>query len=372
MTYHHGITAQEKVQGILPMRNADTSTIALLATSSDADNDMYPLNTPVLLPGIKQDNLSKAGSNGTLYKSLKHIRELTNPTVIVLRLSDPTDVDSLDALLKCQSLFGVTPKLMGAPEIDTPEITRKLISLANRRRAVVYASPRDDDGNLLTELSEITQYRDTYGARELCLIENDWASDQPIIATALALRAKINEENPAGFTKSISNVPISVVDGISTPRTWDLEDPDTEVGYLNADEVTSVIQSEGFRFWGNRTCSSDPRFAFETGVLTAHFLLDTIIAGCFPFIDKPLTPLLVKDIIESINAKMREYVAKKYIIGGSVWYNEDINNASDLSQGILYIDYDYTPVPTLENLHLTQRITDRYLVDFSKLIAQAN
>jgi len=36
----------------------------------------------------------------------------------------------------------------------------------------------------------------------------------------------------------------------------------------------------------------------------------------------------------------------------------------------MYIDYDYTPVPTLENLFLNQRITDRYLVDFSKLIAQ--
>ena len=33
--------------------------------------------------------------------------------------------------------------------------------------------------------------------------------------------------------------------------------------------------------------------------------------------------------------------------------------------------YDYTPVPTLENLFLNQRITDRYLVDFSKLIAQS-
>ena len=108
----------------------------------------------------------------------------------------------------------------------------------------------------------------------------------PIIATALALRAKIDETDPASFTKSISNVAISTVDGISYPRTWDLEDPDTEVGYLNANEVTSLIQHEGFRFWGNRTCSDDPRFAFETTTRTAQFLLDTIIAGCFPFIDK--------------------------------------------------------------------------------------
>lgn len=192
----------------------------------------------------------------------------------------------------------------------------------------------------------------------------------PIIATALALRALIDETNPAAFTKSISNVAISTVDGISYPRTWDLEDPDTEVGFLNSHQVTSVIQHEGFRFWGNRTCSDDPRFAFETTTRTAQFLLDTIITGCFPYVDKPLTPILARDIIDSINAKLRQCVAKGWLIGASCWYNDAINSPSDLSQGFMYIDYDYTPVPTLENLFLNQRITDRYLVDFSKLIAQ--
>lgn len=192
----------------------------------------------------------------------------------------------------------------------------------------------------------------------------------PIIATALAMRALIDDTYPASFTKSISNVPVPGVAGIKQPRTWDLEDPNTEVGYLNANEVTSVIQHQGFRFWGNRTCSTDPRFAFETGVLTAQWLLDTIIEGCFPFVDQPLTPVLVRDIIESINAKLRATVSQGWLLGANCWYNDDLNNAQDLSQGMLWVDYDYTPVPTLENLKLNQRITDRYLVDFGKLIAQ--
>lgn len=36
-----------------------------------------------------------------------------------------------------------------------------------------------------------------------------------------------------------------------------------------------------------------------------------------------------------------------------------------LKAGKLYIDYDYTPVPPLENLTLHQRITDTYLADLS-------
>ncbi len=191
------------------------------------------------------------------------------------------------------------------------------------------------------------------------------------VLLAGVMRVKINDTYPASFTKSISNIPIASVSGIRYPRTFDTEDSNTEANYLNANEVTTLIQNKGFRYWGNRTCSADPRFAFETGVLTAQFLLDTISDGCFEFIDKPLTPILAKDIIESIRAKLRELVSKNWLIGANCWYNEEVNNPQELSQGKLYIDYDYTPVPTLENLHNTQRITDRYLVDFSKLIAQS-
>ena len=47
------------------------------------------------------------------------------------------------------------------------------------------------------------------------------------------------------------------------------------------------------------------------------------------------------------------------------------NLAEVLESGKLYIDYDYTPVPPLENLMFRQRITNRYLVDIAQLIAQA-
>jgi len=36
--------------------------------------------------------------------------------------------------------------------------------------------------------------------------------------------------------------------------------------------------------------------------------------------------------------------------------------------GSLTIDYDYTPVPPLEDLILQQRITDRYLANFAQSI----
>jgi phage tail sheath protein FI len=84
--------------------------------------------------------------------------------------------------------------------------------------------------------------------------------------------------------------------------------------------------------------------------------------------DKPMHPSLARDIIEGINAKFRELKAAGYIIDGQCWYDETANDATTLKAGKLAIDYDYTPVPPLEDLALRQRITDRYLVDFASRI----
>lgn len=172
--FHHGISAQEKTQGILPMRNANVSVIGLVVTSTDADDDMYPLDTPVLLTGITQDNIDKAGTTGTLRDCLQSIRDIYNPTVVILRVTEPLDVDTLDVLLTCQSRFGLMPKRLGAPEIDTPDVVLKLVSIAKRRRGIVYASPRKPDGTLITDKAAIVAYRDTYGDREICIIDGEW------------------------------------------------------------------------------------------------------------------------------------------------------------------------------------------------------
>ena len=183
---------------------------------------------------------------------------------------------------------------------------------------------------------------------------------------AAALRAETDKK--VGWHKSLSNIAVAGPTGISQPITWDLEDPDTDAGYLNSHDITTMIFHDGARFWGNRNCSDDPRFAFEVATRTAQFLLDTIIHGCCPFVDQPLTPFLAKDIIDSINAKLTEHVNAKRLIGASVWYDEAENSVEGLNEGILWIDYDFTAIPPLENLGLNQRITGRYMIDFSKLI----
>ena len=182
-------------------------------------------------------------------------------------------------------------------------------------------------------------------------------------ARALGLRAKIDEQT--GWHKSLSNVGVNGVTGISKDVFWDLQDPATDAGLLNQNDVTTLIRKDGFRFWGNRTCSDDPLFVFENYTRTAQVLADTMAEAHMWANDKPLTPVLVREIVAGINAKFRELVNAGYLLGASCWYDESANDATTLKAGKLFIDYDYTPVPPLEDLTLRQRITDTYLANFA-------
>ena len=108
---------------------------------------------------------------------------------------------------------------------------------------------------------------------------------------------------------------------------------------------------------------------FENYTRTAQVLADTMAEAHMWAVDMPLNPSLARDIIEGIRAKMRSLVNQGYLIGGDCWLDESVNDKDTLKAGKLAIDYDYTPVPPLENLMLRQRITDRYLVDFASRVS---
>ena len=182
-------------------------------------------------------------------------------------------------------------------------------------------------------------------------------------ARALGLRAKI--DNDIGWHKTLSNVPVNGVTGISKDVFWQLQSMDTDAGYLNSNEVTTLIQSNGLRFWGSRTCTDDPLFAFENSTRTSQVLSDTMAEGHMWAVDKPLHPSLARDIVEGINAKFRDLKNGGYIIDGECWFDPSVNSKESLKSGRLLLDYDFTPVPPLEDLTLRQRITDRYLADFA-------
>ncbi len=380
--YHHGVRVIEINTGTRVIRTVSTGVIGLVCIATDADNTVFPLDTPVLLTDVR-GAIGKAGTQGTLAKSLQAIVDQCDPLVVVVRVAEGVDdaattsnvigtvtgstYTGMQALLTAQTKLGVKPRILGVPLLDfTPAITTAMVAIAQKLRGMVYASASAID------VTSAVAYRDTFGARELMLIWPEFmawntttSAIEPAfaVARALGLRAKIDEDT--GWHKTLSNIAVNGVTGLSHDVYWDLQDPSTDAGVLNAADVTTLVKANGFRFWGSRTCSDDPLFAFESATRTAQVLADSIADAMLWAIDKPMHPSLVRDIVEGINAKFRELKALGYIIDGSAWYDDSVNTNTTLADGKLYIDYDFTPVPPLENLQLRQRITDRYLADFA-------
>jgi phage tail sheath protein FI len=385
--FHHGVRVVEINEGTRPIRTISTAVIGFVATADDADADYFPLNTAKLVTNLRQAQ-AKAGTNGTLAKTLDAISDQTNTICVVVRVETGADeaattsnviggVNSsgkmlgMQALLAAQAQLAVKPRILGAPGLDTPAVAAELAGIAQKLRGFAYISAWGANTK-----EEAVTYRDTFGQRELMVIWPeftgwDTTTNRTVnfnaVARALGLRAKI--DNDIGWHKTLSNIPVNGVTGLSADVFWDLQDPATDAGHLNANEVTTLINKKGFRFWGNRTCTADPLFAFENYTRTAQVLMDTIAEAHLWAIDKPMHGSLIKDIIEGINAKFSELKSNGYIVDGSAWFDPDTNTKETLKAGKLYVDYDYTPVPPLENLMLQQRITDRYLVNLAAAVA---
>lgn len=381
-SYHHGVRVHELNEGTRPIRTVSTAVIGLIATASDADAELFPLDTAVLLTNI-QGSIEKAGTQGTLARSLQAIADQTNAVVVVVRVEqkeDPAEQTTaviggqvggkytgMKALLTAEQNLKVKPRILGAPGLDTAEVTASLTGIAEKLRAFNYVSAYGCETK-----EEAVAYRDAIGSRETMVIWPDFlgwdtatSSTTTFEATARALGLRAKIDNDTGWHKTLSNVPVNGVTGISKDVFWQLQSMDTDAGYLNSNEITTLIQRDGFRFWGSRTCSVDPLFAFENYTRTAQVIADTMAEGHLWAVDKPLHPSLARDIVEGINAKFRDLKTQGYLIDASCWFDPFVNSKETLKSGRLILDYDYTPVPPLEDLTLRQRITDRYFSDFA-------
>jgi len=382
--YHHGVQVVEINDGTRVISTVSTAIVGMVCTASDADAGMFPLNEPVLITNV-QSAIAKAGKQGTLAASLQAIADQAKPVIVVVRVAEGSGEDAqaqtlsniigttdengkytgLKALLTAEAVTGVKPRILGVPGLDSLEVATALAPICQKLRAFGYVSAWG-----CKTISEAIKYRENFSQRELMVIWPDFlswntASNSSAVAystaRALGLRAAIDQS--AGWHKTLSNVGVNGVTGISTPVFWDLQESGTDADLLNEAGITTLIRKDGFRFWGNRTCSDDPLFLFENYTRTAQVIADTMADAHMWAVDKPITASLIRDIIDGINAKFRELKSNGYIIDATCWFDEEANDAASLKAGKLYIDYDYTPVPPLENLTLRQRITDKYLAN---------
>lgn len=342
-------------------------------------DEPFPLNKPVLIAGNVDAAAGNAGAGGTLKAALTAIGDQATPIVVVVRVAeDDEDQDTLvigevtdgnytglQALLAAEAQLGVRPRIIGCPGLDTAAVVAEMVDVAQKLRGMAYAAAIGDN------VAEAVVNRGTYSARELMLIwpgtSSAFAGD--IVARALGLRAKIDEQQ--GWHKTISNVALNGITGLSKDVHFNMLDPSTEAGVLNDGQVTTIIRQNGFRLWGNRTCADPdiaPQWSFESAVRTSHALQDEIARIVAPFLDQPMTIGLIKDLLETGNARFRQLTTEGRIVGAQMFFDQDENTPQELAAGRPHFRIEFTPAAPLENPQVALVITDFYYTGFADLL----
>ncbi len=248
--YHHGVRVVEVNEGTRSITTVSTAIVGMVCTGDDADAKMFPLNKPVLITDVLTAS-GKAGESGTLARSLDAIADQAKPVTVVVRVPQgETEEETttniigavtaegkktgMKALLSAQTQLGVKPRILGVPGHDNKAVATELLSVAQSLRGFAYLSAYG-----CKTVQEAITYRENFSQREGMLIWPDFTGWDTVLnaeatayatARALGLRAKIDEQT--GWHKSLSNVGVNGVTGISADVFWDLQDPATDAGLL--------------------------------------------------------------------------------------------------------------------------------------------
>lgn len=387
----HGVSVVEIDNGPRPIRTVRSSVIGLIGTAPDAEESSFPLDTPVLIAGSRLE-AAKLGTTGTLPAAIDGIFDQAGALVVVIRVEEGATesvtlsniiggVDAqtgqykgLQALLAAQSIVKVTPRLLIAPgfthqrPLDPDDETRQLanpvvaelLGIAERLRATIIA-----DGPNTTDSAAI-DYREDWGSSRVYVVDphvkvmkSGVIVTEPVSARVAGLIARI--DNDRGFWWSPSNNEINGIVGSHRPIDFALGDPNARANLLNENEVATIIQEDGYRLWGNRTCSSDPKWAFLSVRRTADMLNESLLRAHMWAVDRNITKTYVEEVTEGVNAYLRQLKAQGAILGGKCWADPDLNTPQAIQDGKVYFNFDFTPPYPAEHIIFRSHLVDDYL-----------
>jgi len=370
-SFLHGIETVEVDDGTRPIRTVKSSIIGLIGTAPDADADKFPLNHPVLIAGDPRAG-ADLGAAGTLKDGLDDIFDQAGAMVVVVRVEEGVDtagtltniigssaaMSGIHAFKAAENEVKVTPRIFCAPGFtsDRPgdaanPVVAELQGIAQSLRGVIIA-----DGPGTTKEDSVT-YREDWGSPRIYVVDPgvkvwDAAAKGPIVKPASGRVAGLiaKRDGERGFWWSPSNQTINGIVGAGRPIDFALSDPNCEANYLNEHEVATIIHKNGYRLWGNRTCATDPMWAFLPVRRTADMVYESVEAAFLWAMDRPMSANLILDIQGSVNAYLRHLKAVGAILGGKCWLDPTLNSKENLMAGKLYLDFDIEPPAPMEHL----------------------
>ncbi|MGE8190036.1 phage tail sheath family protein, partial [Pseudomonas sp. NPDC086278] len=269
------------------------------------------------------------------------------------------------ALLDGKSKHNAQPKLLIAPgHSATQAVATAMDALAGKLRAIAII-----DGPNTTD-EAVMAYALEFGSKRIYMVDPgvkywDTVTSATVDAPASAWVAGLFAWTDAnyGYWASPSNKEFVGITGTTRPIEYLDGDETCRANLLNNANVSTILRDGGYRLWGNRTLSSDPKWSFVTRVRTCDILMDAIQAGHKWAVDRSITKTYVQDVTEGLQAFMRDQKNAGAVINFEVYADKEKNTASQIEQGKIYWRIRFTDVPPAENPNFLIEVTNEWLTE---------
>lgn len=350
---------------------AEGATVEVTYTATLVEGTDYTVNSEKGLI-LRPLTGSKIAPMATVKASFSHV---TADAVVNSDISGGVDEDtgSYDgvwAFLAAKTTLGLQPRILLAPGFTSERtgnvantVVAQLDVVAKRLGACVLA-----DGPNTTDEAAV-QYRNDWGSDRIYVLDPHVKAESPdgviVEVPYSAAMAGVIAATDAqfGFWASPSNKLIKGIVGVSRPIEFALNDPNCRANYLNEHEVTTIVYEGGYRTWGNRTTSADPKWAFLQQRRAADIIQESILFAHLWAVDRNITKGYVEAVVGGVNDYLRYLKQIGAILGGTAWADPDINTPYVLSQGQLFIDFDYTIPFVAERITFRAHLVNDYVTE---------
>ncbi|MGN3965885.1 phage tail sheath subtilisin-like domain-containing protein [Burkholderia gladioli] len=379
-SFFHGITTTIVDSGPRTIAVPSSSVVGLVDTYTPGAGLAQP-NMPVQLTSYR-DAVVAFGDTSAIARAARAIYAQSRAVIVAVGV--PADGDEaqrtsaviggvtasgartgMQALLDAKSRFNAQPRLLIAPghSAKQPVATAADEIAAKLRGIAVIDGPNKDDEAAIA-------YAQNFGSKRLYMVDPgstmwdttanaDVAVPSSVFAAGLFCQTDAN----IGFWASPSNKEITGITGTARPIEYLDGDETCRANLLNNANIATIIRDGGYRLWGNRTLSADPKWKFVTRVRTLDIVMDAVQAGHKWAVDRGITATYVSDVTEGLQAFMRDLKRQGALINFEVYPDPELNTASQLEDGKVYWNIRFTDVPPAENPIFRFEVTNQWMTE---------
>jgi hypothetical protein len=113
--------------------------------------------------------------------------------------------------------------------------------------------------------------------------------------------------------------------------------------------------------WGNRTTSSDPKWAFLSVRRTADIINDSLLRAHLWAVDRNITKTYIEDVLEGVNGFLASLKAQGAILGGRAFADPELNTPLNIADGKVFFDFEFTPPFPAEHITFRSHLVNDFI-----------